>query len=91
MSVALQIRDVPEEVRDALAERARATGRSLQADLLALVEAEARRSRNARLLAGLDDRDDGWQPGPGETAAAVAAARQAREQHLAGSEQSEPS
>jgi hypothetical protein len=59
MGVALQIRDVPEEVRDALAEMARQRGQSLQAFLLALVEQEARFARNLAVLARFEDRDDG--------------------------------
>jgi plasmid stability protein len=47
MPVALQIRDVPEEVRDAIAARARREGQSLQAYLLKLVEREARLLGNA--------------------------------------------
>jgi hypothetical protein len=57
--VALQIRDVPEDVRDILAERARAVGKSLQAFLLDLVQAEAARSRNIALLRQFEDRTDG--------------------------------
>lgn len=41
MSVALQIRDVPESVRDTLADAAKRRGQSLQAYLLAVVEREA--------------------------------------------------
>ncbi len=59
--VALQIRDVPDDVRDALAERARARGQSLQAFLLWLVEEEARRCRNLSLLGRFVGRDDGSQ------------------------------
>lgn len=65
MSVALQIRDVPDEVRDALAEEARRQGQSVQAYLLALVEREARLLRNAaafertaQLRVTLDPDDD---------------------------------
>lgn len=50
MSVSLQIRNVPEEVRDRLAERAKLQGQSIQAYLLHLVEREARFSRNAETL-----------------------------------------
>jgi hypothetical protein len=46
MTLALQIRDVPEEVRDALAEQAARLGQSLQAVLLSLVVREARLLRN---------------------------------------------
>lgn len=57
--VALQIRDVPDDVRDVLAERARSRGQSLQGFLLSLVETEARRARNLGLLDRFDARDDG--------------------------------
>jgi antitoxin FitA len=76
--VALQIRDVPENVRDALAERARAKGQSLQAFLLALVEAEARRAQNSAVLAKFAGRSDGSRAEPGQTAAELAADRAAR-------------
>jgi hypothetical protein len=59
MSVALQIRDVPEDIRDALADLARQRGQSLQTFLLALVAREARFARNVALLRQFDDRDDG--------------------------------
>lgn len=48
--VALQIRDVPDDIRDALATQARARGMSLQALLLQLVTAEARRAHNLVVL-----------------------------------------
>ena len=57
--VALQIRGVDDEVRDALAERARARGQSLQAFLLSLVQEEARRSTNLAVLDRFSGRGDG--------------------------------
>jgi hypothetical protein len=42
MSVALQIREVPEDVRDVIAAEAAKRGQSVQAYLLALVQREAR-------------------------------------------------
>lgn len=53
MTVALQIRDVPEETRDALASMAAARGQSMQAYLLNLVTDEVRLARNAQLFDGL--------------------------------------
>jgi hypothetical protein len=53
MAVALQIRDVPEEVRDALAGAAAARGQSMQAYLLNLVTEEARVARVASTFADL--------------------------------------
>ncbi len=50
MSIALQIRDVPIEVRDAIAEQARRQGQSVQSYLLRLVEREARLLKNADLF-----------------------------------------
>lgn len=57
--VALQIRDVPEEVRDILAERAQREGRSLQSLLLDLVKTEAERANNLAALARFEGRTDG--------------------------------
>ena len=48
--VSIQVRDVPEQVRDTLAEVARSRGQSMQAYLLALLEEDARRARNVMLL-----------------------------------------
>ncbi|MFP8882473.1 FitA-like ribbon-helix-helix domain-containing protein [Streptomyces mangrovi] len=71
--VALQIRDVPEEVRDALAARARENGQSLQAFLRALVVREASFSRNLELLREIEE----WPGGGDATAEDVLAARDA--------------
>lgn len=57
--VALQIRGVDDDVSDALAERARARGQSLQAFLLSLVQEEARRSTDLAILNRLSGRTDG--------------------------------
>jgi len=78
--VALQIRDVPEEVRDALAERARARGQSLQAFLLSVIQDEARRSRHASLLDRFADRTDGSRLSIAEATDALARARSERDQ-----------
>lgn len=50
MSVALQIRDVPEEVRDALASAAAERGQSLQAYLLEMIRREVRIRRNVDII-----------------------------------------
>lgn len=57
--VALQIRDVPDDVRQTLAAQAAARGQSLQSFLLTLVTEEARRSANVALLERFDGREDG--------------------------------
>lgn len=44
--VAVQIRDVPDEVRDVLAREAEQRGKSLQSFLLEILEREARSVRN---------------------------------------------
>lgn len=59
MSVALQIRDVPEDVRDVLAARAEQSGESLQRFLLRLVTREAAHQANLAILAGLQLADGG--------------------------------
>ncbi|MGL5861366.1 MAG: FitA-like ribbon-helix-helix domain-containing protein [Phycicoccus sp.] len=79
MVVALQIRNVPVEVRDALADRARREGRSLQAVLLEIVEQEAGRSRNASILESFRHRSDGSRVGVDETASEIASLRRERD------------
>ena len=81
--VALQIRDVPDEVRDTLAELARVRGQSLQAFLLSMVVNEARRSANAALLARFSDRSDGSRLTSAEVVAALEEARSERDAQLA--------
>jgi plasmid stability protein len=50
MTVALQIRDVPEDVRDVIAARAAQHGQSMQAYLLDLLRREARRVGNPEIF-----------------------------------------
>jgi plasmid stability protein len=57
--VALQIRDVPEPVRDKLVARAQANGQSLQAFLLDLVTQEASFVDNLELIRELNARSSG--------------------------------
>lgn len=64
--VALQIRNVPDDVRDALAERARARGESLQAYLLDVVTREAKCNRNVKILERISQRfENSQQSSPG--------------------------
>ena len=77
--VALQIRDVPENVRLTLAERARARGQSLQAFLLSLVEDEAQRAANLALLDRFVGREDGSRLCVGGATEALDTARAERE------------
>jgi hypothetical protein len=54
------VRDVPEDVRDALSRTARSRGQSLQAFLISLLKQQAAFSRNAELLAEFaEDLTDG--------------------------------
>jgi len=52
--VVLTIRDVPDEVRDALGQDARERGQSLQAFLLSVLKRQAAYSRNRQLLADVE-------------------------------------
>jgi antitoxin FitA len=70
--VALQIRDVPDDVRDRLAELARSRGQSLQVYLLALVTRDADRADNLALLSRFTDRTDGSRAEPSTGRADVA-------------------
>jgi len=81
--VALQIRDVPEDVRNVLAERARTQGQSLQALLLRVVTDEARRSANLLLLARFEGRDDGSRMSAADAVEARDDARGERDAQLA--------
>lgn len=78
----MQIRDVPEDVREILAKRARERGRSLQSFLLNLVVDEARRSRNPALLEQFDGRHDGTSLGIDDAVSAVDDARAERDAEL---------
>jgi plasmid stability protein len=82
--VALQIRDVPEEVRATLMAQAASRGQSLQAYLLDLVRRHAAQAGNARLLESFGGRSDGIHAEAGEVAAVVSADRARREQDLSG-------
>ena len=88
--VALQIREVPDEVRQTLAERAEARGQSLQAFLLALVEEEARRAKNQALLDRFAGRTDGSQLTAGQATEALDQARAERDAELTGGHGSGP-
>lgn len=50
MAVSLQIRNVPEDIRDQIAQLAAAEGQSVQSYLLDLLQREARAGRNAELF-----------------------------------------
>jgi hypothetical protein len=82
MTVAITIRDVPEEVRDTLGQYARQQGQSLQAFLLGVLTRQARFARNRRLLAAVEDELSlGGGAGPDAPSAAeiLAVARAERE------------
>lgn len=77
--VNIQIRDVPEQARDALAEMARAKGQSMQAYLRDLVIEDARRAGNVAMLRQVRAVGGGCVTKPGETAAELDAIRAERE------------
>lgn len=77
--VALQIRDVPDDVRHSLAELAAARGQSLQSYLLTLVTEEARRATNLALLSRFEARQDGSRLSARDAVAALAEERAERE------------
>lgn len=76
--VALQIRDVPDEVRDALVERAREAGQSLQGFLLGLVVREASFNQNRAIIADLASWTTGTGVTPDDALSALDAARAER-------------
>ena len=82
--VSIQVRDVPEQVRDMLAQVARSRGQSMQAYLLALLEEDARRARNVMLLRRVRETGGGYVAAPGETAEELDAIRAERDQRNTG-------
>lgn len=84
--VALQIRDVPDDIRRTLADRAAARGQSLQSFLLALVSDEARRSTNLALLDRFSTRRDGSQLSTEQVTESLDQARAERDGLLGGAE-----
>jgi len=78
-----QIRDVPEDVRPVLTAGAAARGQSLQAYLLGVLTAEARRAGNRSLLTRFDNRVDGTWWSPGHPAVTLDGIRGEREAQLA--------
>src|SRR5436309_14738865 len=77
--VSIQVRDVPEQVRDTLAQVARSRGQSMQAYLLALLEEDARRARNVMLLKQVRETGGGYVAAPGEPAGGLDAIRAGRD------------
>lgn len=73
--VAIQIRDVPEDVRSALAAQAEAYGQSLQGYLLDVISTQARRTANLTALQRFVHRNDGIRSTAGDTVAELTAVR----------------
>jgi hypothetical protein len=78
MSAVITIRDVPDDVRDLLAQDARERGQSLQAFLLSVLRRQAAFSRNRQLLAEIESDlslDGGAQVDAPDAAAVLARER----------------
>ena len=82
--VSIQVRDVPEQVRDTLAKVAKLRGQSMQAYLLALLEEDARRAGNVMLLKQIREIGGGYVAVPGETAGELDTIRTGRDRRNAG-------
>lgn len=80
--VALQIRDVPDDIREALADVAAARGQSLQSYLLTLLTDEARRSTNVAVLEPFGARHDGSRLSTAQVIEALDEAQAERDAHL---------
>ena len=80
--VALQIRDVPEELRDRLSELASQRGQSLQAYLFDVVSDEARRQDNLAVLDRFGQGGYGTRLSPADIAGALRTARAERDAEL---------
>ncbi|RRS01908.1 FitA-like ribbon-helix-helix domain-containing protein [Glycomyces terrestris] len=77
--VNLQIRDVPEALRDRLAATAASRGQSMQSYLMSVLKDEARRSANVELLRAIDALDEGDEFSGAEITAEIAAVRDDRD------------
>ncbi len=80
--VALQIRDVPEELRDRLSELASQRGQSLQAYLFDVVSDEARRQDNLAVLDRFGKGVYGTRLSPADIDGALRTARAERDTEL---------
>ena len=80
--VALQIREVPEELRDRLSELARQRGQSLQAYLFDVLRDEARRQDNLAVLDRFSKGTYGTQLSPSDIHVALDAERARRDTEL---------
>jgi predicted transcriptional regulator len=80
--VALQIREVPEELRDRLSELARQRGQSLQAYLFDVLRDEARRQDNLAVLDRFSEGTYGTRLSPADIRDALDAERAKRETEL---------
>ena len=80
--VALQIRDVPEELRDRLSELAGQRGQSLQAYLFDVLSDEARRQDNLAVLDRFGKGAYGTRLSPADIHGALRTARAERDQEL---------
>ena len=80
--VALQIRDVPEDLRDRLSELARQRGQSLQAYLFDVISDEARRQDNLAILDRLSHGTYGSRLSREDIEGALRSARSSRDEEL---------
>lgn len=78
--VNIQVRDVSEEVRDAVAAEAAERGQSMQSYLQSTLEAIARRRRAIAMLKKLDTMGGGYT-GPAEDAVKEIASQRAERDH----------
>ncbi|MQA84064.1 MAG: hypothetical protein GEV03_05385 [Streptosporangiales bacterium] len=82
--VNIQIREVPDQVKDTLAEAARARGQSMQVYLRNLLEEDARRAGNVAMLKRLRGMGGGYVAASGETAQELDLIRAERDRRNAG-------
>lgn len=82
--VNIQVRDVPEELRDTLATAARERGQSMQAYLMTLLEEAGRRTRSVAMLKRLDSMGGGYTGSESDAAAEIAEMRAERDRRNMG-------
>jgi endonuclease V-like protein UPF0215 family len=82
--VNIQVRDVPEELRDTLAAAAKARGQSMQSYLMTLFEEAGRRTRSIAMLKRLDSMGGGYAGVDSDAAGEIAKQRAERDRRNMG-------
>lgn len=84
--VNIQVRDVPEDLRNTLATAAKERGQSMQAYLMTLLEEAGRRTRSVAMLRRLDSMGGGYAGTDSDAVSEIAEQRAERDRRNMGEE-----